>query len=388
MAGPLNGVRIVEFAGLGPAPFCGMMLADHGAEVILIDRPVRTRAGASNKDILNRSRKSIALDIKNPRSIEIIRKLVKSCDGLIEGLRPGVMERLGLGPEVMLKDNPKLVYGRMTGWGQTGPEAKKAGHDINYIALSGVLDACGRAGEKPTPAVNLVGDFGGGGMMLAFGMLAGILSARSTGVGQVVDCAMLDGSALLSSMIWALRAQGRWQGARGENILDTGAHFYDTYETLDGLYVAVGAIEPQFYAQFCQKLGLADDPAFQKQIAPEAWPALKDRVSAIFKTKTRAQWEQVFADVDACFSPILSMREVMEHPHNQERELYIDVDGVRQPAPGPRFSKMPADRPVMPGKVGEQTNEVLEALGFSAEEISAFRAEGLFGQVEESAFDI
>jgi alpha-methylacyl-CoA racemase len=388
MAGPLNGVRIVEFAGLGPAPFCGMMLADHGAEVILIDRPVRTRAGASNKDILNRSRKSIALDMKHPKSIEIIRKLVKSCDGIIEGLRPGVMERLGLGPDVLLKDNPKLVYGRMTGWGQTGPEAKKAGHDINYIALSGVLDACGRAGEKPTPAVNLVGDFGGGGMMLAFGMLAGILSARSTGVGQVVDCAMLDGSALLSSMIWALRAQGRWEGARGENLLDTGAHFYDTYETLDGLYVAVGAIEPQFYARFCQKLGVADDPAFQKQIAPEAWPALKDRVSAIFRTKTRAQWEQVFADVDACFSPILSMREVMEHPHNQERELYIDVDGVRQPAPGPRFSKMPADRPVMPGKAGEQTNEVLEALGFSAEEISAFRAEGLFGQVEESAFDI
>jgi alpha-methylacyl-CoA racemase len=388
MAGPLNGVRIVEFAGLGPAPFCGMMLADHGAEVILIDRPVRTRAGASNKDILNRSRKSIALDMKHPKSIEIIRKLVKSCDGIIEGLRPGVMERLGLGPDVLLKDNPKLVYGRMTGWGQTGPEAKKAGHDINYIVLSGVLDACGRAGEKPTPAVNLVGDFGGGGMMLAFGMLAGILSARSTGVGQVVDCAMLDGSALLSSMIWALRAQGRWEGARGENLLDTGAHFYDTYETLDGLYVAVGAIEPQFYARFCQKLGVADDPAFQKQIAPEAWPALKDRVSAIFRTKTRAQWEQVFADVDACFSPILSMREVMEHPHNQERELYIDVDGVRQPAPGPRFSKMPADRPVMPGKAGEQTNEVLEALGFSAEEISAFRAEGLFGQVEESAFDI
>jgi alpha-methylacyl-CoA racemase len=388
MAGPLNGVRIVEFAGLGPAPFCGMMLADHGAEVTLIDRPVRTRAGASNKDILNRSRKSIALDMKHPKSIEIIRKLVKSCDGIIEGLRPGVMERLGLGPDVLLKDNPKLVYGRMTGWGQTGPEAKKAGHDINYIALSGVLDACGRAGEKPKPAVNLVGDFGGGGMMLAFGMLAGILSARSTGVGQVVDCAMLDGSALLSSMIWALRAQGRWEGARGENLLDTGAHFYDTYETLDGLYVAVGAIEPQFYAQFCQKLGVADDPAFQKQIAPEAWPALKDRVSAILKTKTRAQWEQVFADVDACFSPILSMREVMEHPHNQERELYIDVDGVRQPAPGPRFSKMPADRPVMPGKAGEQTNEVLEALGFSAEEISAFRAEGLFGQVEESAFDI
>ncbi|MEQ1931181.1 MAG: CaiB/BaiF CoA-transferase family protein, partial [Parvularculaceae bacterium] len=278
MSGPLEGVRIVEFAGIGPGPFCGMMLADHGAEVIRIDR---MGALAMPKDPLARSRKSVVLDMKKPEGARLARELAASADGLIEGFRPGVMERLGLGPDVLLKDNPKLVYGRMTGWGQTGPLASAAGHDINYISISGALHTCGRAGEKPTPPVNYLGDFGGGGMMLAFGMVAALLAVRNGAPGQVVDCAMTDGSALLSAMTWGFLAMGRWRDERGVNMLDTGAHFYDVYETKDGKWLSIGAIEPQFYALLREKLGLAQDKDFDAQYDPAAWPRLKEKVAAL-----------------------------------------------------------------------------------------------------------
>ena len=385
MPGPLEGIRIIELAGLGPTPFCGMMLADQGADVILIERPVRNRPGDARKDILNRSRRSLVLDLKKPRSVEIVRRLAQSADGLIEGFRPGVMERLGLGPDLLLRDNPRLAYGRMTGWGQAGSAAQQAGHDINYIALAGVLDACGRAGGQPTPPINMLGDFGGGGMLLAFGMLAGILSARSNGKGQVIDCAMTDGAALLSAMVWTMRAQGRWGGGRGENLLDTGAHFYDTYETKDGGFVAVGAIEPAFYQQFCERLGVADDPQFRSQMDGSQWPELKQRVSAIFRTRTRDEWVEIFAGSDACFSPVLSMDEARVHDHNRERGLIIEVDGVLQPAPAPRFSKSVVGRPAMPGLPGEGSGGLLDELGYSVHEIEQLRDDGVFGKFRESA---
>ncbi len=379
VAGPLEGVRILEFAGLGPAPFCGMMLADNGAEVILIDRPVRTRHGDANKDILNRSRKRIVLDLKQPEAVDIVKRLASTVDGVVEGLRPGVMERLGLGPGDLLKENPRLVYGRMTGWGQTGPISALAGHDINYIALSGVLDACGKAGGPPAPPVNMLGDFGGGGMLMAFGMLAGILSARSTGRGQVIDCAMTDGSALLSAMIWTMRAQGRWPGRRGENLLDTGAHFYDTYETADGLFVAVGAIEPQFYKEFCERLGVANDPEFSSQMDRSAWPALKHRVASIFASKTQREWVEIFEGSDACFSPVLSMEEAAAHPHNVSRGTFLEVAGVRQPAPAPRFLATPASLPTMPRPDPVDGRSLVAELGYDTETLSRFEAKGVFG---------
>jgi len=385
LPGPLEGIRIIELAGLGPTPFCGMMLADHGADVITIERPVRIRQGDARKDILNRSRRSLVLDLKRPRSAEIVRRLARSADGLIEGFRPGVMERLGLGPDMLLGDNPRLVYGRMTGWGQNGPVAQQAGHDINYIALAGVLEACGRAGGQPTPPVNMLGDFGGGGMLLAFGMLAGILAARSTGKGQVIDCAMTDGAALLSAMIWTLRAQGRWEGGRGENLLDTGAHFYDTYETRDGRFVAVGAIEPAFYQQFCERLGVADDPQFRSQMDRDLWPALKQRVAVIFRTRTRDEWVEIFAGSDACFSPVLSLDEARAHDHNRHRDLIVEVDGIAQPSPAPRFSESAAAKPAMPEGSLETNLRLLNELGYSAREVEQLRNDGVFGQVREDA---
>jgi len=385
LAGPLEGLRILEFAGLGAGPFCGMMLADNGADVVLIDRPTRARQGDAAKDVLNRSRQRVVLDLKQPESVEIVKRFARTADGIIEGFRPGVMERLGLGPDDLLKENPRLVYGRMTGWGQSGPIADRAGHDINYIALSGALDACGRAGGAPTPPVNLIGDFGGGGMFLAFGMLAGILSARATGRGQTIDCAMTDGSALLSAMLWTMRAQGRWPGARGENLLDTGAHFYDSYETADGLYVAVGAIEPQFYAQFCERLGVAGDPQFASQMDRAAWPALKRRVAAIFASKTRQEWVDIFAGADACFSPVLSMGEALAHPQNVARRTFIEIDGVAQPAPGPRFSMTPAAAPDMPRPAPGDGRRLIAALGYDDETLSLFEAKGVFGVRMESA---
>jgi alpha-methylacyl-CoA racemase len=375
MAGPLAGLRILEIAGIGPGPFAGMMLADHGAEVIRIERPnAPPGLAAPQTDILARSRRAVAIDLKKPEGVAVLRDLARSADGLIEGFRPGVMERLGLGPDVLLADNPRLVYGRMTGWGQAGPMARVAGHDIDYIALAGALHAYGRAGEKPTPPINMVGDFGGGGMFLAFGMVSAILSAQRTGAGQVVDCAMVDGAAVLMSMIWSFRAAGFWRDERGVNLLDTGAHFYDTYETLDGKYLAVGAIEPQFYAELRRLAGLESDADLDSQMNFSAWPALKEKLQAVFSTRTRDAWMEVFDGTDACVAPVLSLAEAPLHPHNAARGTFMDVDGVMQPAPAPRFSAADAAPPRMAtGNNGADTDAVLADLGYGADKIAALK---------------
>lgn len=347
MAGALDGLNIIEIAGIGPGPFAAMMLADHGARVTRVERKTAksTVGDMGNRDILNRSREYLQLDLKSPDDVATLRAHIKQADGLIEGFRPGVMERLGLGPDVLLADNPRLVYGRMTGWGQTGSYAPYAGHDINYIALSGALHSYGRAGDKPTPPVNAVGDFGGGGMMMAFGMLAGIISAQKTGKGQVIDCAMTDGSALLSAMTYTFLANGQWRDQRGVNMLDTGTHFYDTYETADGKHISIGSIEPQFYAELRAKTGLDADPDFDAQMNPKQWPLLKEKLTALFKTKTRDQWCDIMEHSDICFAPVLSLTEAPEHPHNKARETFVTIGGILQPAPAPRFSGTPAPKP-------------------------------------------
>jgi alpha-methylacyl-CoA racemase len=352
MAGALEGLTAIEFAGIGPGPFACMMLADHGARVIRIDRPAQgNRLGDSGKrDILNRSRERIELDLKDPAAISHIRELVKTADAVIEGYRPGVMERLGLGPDVLLADNPRLVFGRMTGWGQDGPMAPLAGHDINYIALAGALHGFGQAGGKPQVPVNLVGDFGGGGMMMAFGIMAAVFSAQRTGKGQVVDCAMVDGAAILSAMTYTFLGNGRWQDERGVNVLDGGAHFYDTYETRDGKWISIGAIEPQFYALLLEKSGLTGDPDFAPQMDPRVWPHLKERLTALFLTKTREEWCAIMDGNDICFAPVLSLREAPLHPHNTARGTFIEEEGMTMPAPAPRFLGTPAPTPSLSGR--------------------------------------
>jgi|TARA_R100000049_G_C1951256_1_gene99271 alpha-methylacyl-CoA racemase len=380
MCGPLAGLRIVEFAGIGPGPFCGMMLADHGAEVIRIDRASGGRGGSqpiSNKDILARGRKSIALNLKDAHGIALARKLCASADGLIEGFRPGVMERLGLGPDVLLADNPKLIYGRMTGWGQTGPYAAYAGHDINYIALAGALAHFGRAGGKPTPPINMVGDFGGGGMMLAFGMVSALLNVARGGQGQVIDAAMTDGTAVLMSMIQGMANQGVWREDLGANLLDTGAHFYDTYETADGKFVSIGSIEPQFYAELRARLGLAEDPDFDVQMNPAQWPALKEKLTAIFKTKTRAEWDALLEHTDVCYAPVLTMSEARAHPHIAARETFIDVADSPQPAPAPRYSGTATAKPEPAPLPGDDTDDVLAGIGVEESQVARLREAGV-----------
>jgi acetyl-CoA C-acetyltransferase len=343
MTGPLTGLRIVELAGIGPAPFAAMMLADHGAEVIRIERSAALDDAAialRRRDVTLRSRTIVALDLKTEQGLAHARKLLSTADGLIEGFRPGVMERLGLGPAEALSANARLVYGRMTGWGQTGPRAPIAGHDINYIALSGALHAFGREGGKPTPPINMVGDFGGGAMMLAFGMVCALLHARRTGVGQVIDCAMTDGSALLMSAIWSMMAVGMWRDERGVNLLDSGAHFYDSYETKDGRFIALGAIEPQFYALLRAEAGLTG-AEWDDHRDPACWAALKPRLAAIIRTRTRDEWSAATEGSDACVTPVLSMAEAPYHPHNVARETFLAIDGVMQPAPAPRYSHTP-----------------------------------------------
>lgn len=382
MAGPLAGVRIIEIAGIGPGPFCGMMLADHGAEVIRVERPGGPKAGPetrASKDPLVRSRKTIVVDMKQPEGVAVVRDLCRTADGLIEGFRPGVMERLGLGPDELLADNPKLVYGRMTGWGQTGPYAHAAGHDINYIALAGALHAYGRAGEKPTPPINMVGDFGGGGMMLAFGMVAAILSARGTGRGQVIDCAMTDGAAVLMSMIWGFRAMGMWRDERGVNLLDTGAHFYDTYECSDGRFVSIGSIEPQFYAELRRLAGLAEDRDFDRQMDPAAWGPLKAKLTDLFKSKTRDEWCGLMEHTDVCFAPVLSMAEAPDHPHNATRGTFGTVDGNIQPMPAPRYSGTPTAQPFATPAAGSDGTALLATLGYDEARIAALRDAGAVG---------
>lgn len=345
MAGALNGFRVLEFASLGPGPFCGMMLADHGAEVIVAHRP----GGAPDpRDPVFRSRKLVEIDIKTPEGRARAIDLAKTCDAVIEGYRPGVMERAGLGPDDLLAANPRLVYGRMTGWGQYGPLAPIAGHDINYIAISGALHCFGRAGERPVPPLNLVGDYGGGGMMLAFGVVTALLHAARTGEGQVIDCAMTDGSAALMALIWGARETWGWKDERGVNMLDTGAHFYDTYETADRQYVSFGPIEPQFYKSALGVLGLADDPDFAAQMDQTRWPRLKQKLEAIFRTRTRDEWTVLFEGSESCFAPVLSLDEAYAHPHNLARGTFSEVAGVRQPAPAPRLSRTPAVTPRQP----------------------------------------
>ncbi|MBM1143035.1 CoA transferase [Alcanivorax sp. ZXX171] len=370
MAGPLTGKRVIEMVGLGPGPFCGMMLADMGAEVVRIDRPGAGKDGAWKYDILSRNRTTVCIDLKKPEGVEAVLKLVENADALIEGFRPGVMEKIGLGPDQCHARNAALVYGRMTGWGQTGPMSHAAGHDMNYIALSGALHAIGPAGEPPVVPLNLVGDFGGGGMLLTVGVLAAMLEAASSGQGQVVDAAMTDGSALLSAMMYGFKAAGNWSNNRGENLLDGGAHFYDVYTCADGKYVAVGAIEPKFYAELLDRCGLEQE-AFQPQMDARRWPMLKLKLADVFRTRTRDEWCDILEGTDACFAPVLDWDEAPRHPHNQARNTFVEVDGYTQPAPAPRFSRTPSAPPVAASPPVEDAGGLLAEWGVPDELIRA-----------------
>jgi alpha-methylacyl-CoA racemase len=383
MPGPLAGYRIIEIAGIGPGPFAAMMLADMGAEVIRVDRAQAVTGGDTEnppKDFLNRGRRSVGVDLKHPDGVETVLKLVEEADALVEGFRPGVADRLGIGPEVCLARNPRLVYGRMTGWGQDGPYAPTSGHDINYIALSGTLSAIGRKGEPPIPPLNLVGDFGGGGLLMAYGVVCALLETKQSGQGQVIDCAMVDGAALLSVFIHGLRAMGMWTDERGGNLLDTGAWFYDVYETSDGKYVSFGSIEPQFNAELQRLTGLADDVdglgPVPHQMDRTAWPAMKERLAAIVKTKTRDEWCKLMEGTDVCFAPVLGMSEAAHHPHNVHRGAFTEVAGEMQPAPAPRFSRTPGSIEMPPPHAGQHTAQVLVDWGFSEADVAKLRETG------------
>lgn len=364
----------MEIAGIGPGPFCAMMLADMGADVVRVDRAqgVSGLPGNNSFDLINRGRRSVGVDLKNPDGVEVVLRLVDQADALIEGFRPGVAERLGVGPDVCLERNPRLVYGRMTGWGQDGPMAQAAGHDINYISLAGALEPIGRAGERPMPPLNLIGDFGGGGMLLAYGIVCGLLEAKQSGHGQVVDAAMVDGAAVLMTFIHGLRAMGFWEDGRGTNLLDTGAWFYEVYETADGKFVSVGSLEPQFYAELLRLSGLDQDD-LPAQMDRSTWPAMKERIAEVFKTKTRDEWCSLMEGTDVCFAPVLSMEEAPDHPHNRARGTFIEVGGVTQPGPAPRFSRTAAEIKGPPPIPGQHTDEVLGEWGFSPDEILKLR---------------
>ena len=377
MAGPLQGVKVIELAGIGPGPYACMLLADLGAEVLRLERGDVDASDAPTWDLLNRSRPSVAVDLKNDSGRELVLELCEQADVLIEGFRPGVTERLGVGPEDVWKHNPKLVYGRMTGYGQDGPLSQLAGHDINYISVSGALWPLGRAGDKPVPPLNLVGDFGGGALFLVFGVLAALLHARSTGEGQVVDTAMVDGAASLTTMTHAFMNMGYWKEERGMNMLDTGAHFYEVYETRDGKYMAVGAIESKFYAELLDGLGLSNTE-LPAQMDRDAWPAMKERFSEIFLTKTRDEWTAIFEGTDACTTPVLSPSEAATHPYNAERNVF-STQGATQPNPAPRFSKSPGEIGSSPSALGARTREGLQGWGITDEQITALKAAGAFG---------
>jgi alpha-methylacyl-CoA racemase len=380
MPGPLHGLRIIEVAGIGPGPFCAMMLADMGADVVRVDRAQSVRdvmPDAPSRDVSSRGRRSLGLDLKHPEGAEALLALVERADGIIEGFRPGVMERLGVGPDVCLARNPKLVFGRMTGWGQDGPYAPWSGHDINYIALSGTLAHIGRHGEAPVPPLNLVGDFGGGGMLLAFGMVCGLLEARTSGQGQVVDAAMVDGAAILMTMFHAMKANGMFdENHRGANLLDTGAHFYDVYRCADGKYISLGSIEPQFYAELLRITGLSDDPEFAHQMDRNLWPILKGRLERVFHTKTRDEWCALMEHTDVCFAPVLTMSESAAHPHNVARKTFIEIDGIVQPAPAPRFSRTEPSVQRPPAHPGQHSREVLVDWGVDPAVVDGFLAAG------------
>ena len=387
MSGPLHGFRVIELAGLGPGPFAGMVLADAGADGLRIDRPGAGRAvaggtagGAEERvaavDVLGRGKRSVAVDLKRAEGVEVVLRLVAGADVLLEGFRPGVVERLGVGPASCLAANPRLVYGRMTGWGQTGPLAARAGHDIDYIALAGALGPIGPADGLPVTPLNLVGDFGGGGMLLAFGVVAALLETASSGRGQIVDAAMVDGAALLLAMLSGMRAAGVWNDRRGDNLLDGGAPFYRTYETADGRAVAVGALEPQFYGALLEGLGLATEE-LPAQHDRASWPELERRFAAVFRERTRDEWARHFAERDACVAPVLDLGEAAEHPHLAERGTYVELGGVVQPAPAPRFSETPAAMPAPPPVPGGDTRVALEDWGFAPAEVEALLGAGV-----------
>ncbi len=374
--GPLDGIRVIEIASLAPAPFGCMILSDLGAEVVRVERT--EACGADRRapvDPLVRGRRSVGINLKDPAGAELLLRLAESADVLVEGFRPGVAERLGFGPEACAARNPRLVYGRMTGWGQDGPLAPTAGHDIDYIAISGALSLVGREGEAPVPPVNLIGDFGGGGMLLALGVLAALLERERSGVGQVVDAAMVDGSALITSFVYGARAVGAWQDRRGVNLLDTGAPFYDTYRTADDGYVAVGALEPKFYAELLAGLGLSG-AGLPGQHDRAGWPELRTRFAEVFATRTRDEWAEAFAGSDGCVAPVLSPAEAPGHPHNVARGTFANVGGVVQPAPAPRFSRSAAQVPAAPPRPGADTDAVLSEIGYGASEIAGLRADG------------
>jgi alpha-methylacyl-CoA racemase len=380
--GPLSGFKIIELAGIGPGPFCGMMLADMGAEVIRVERfsAAADSAATAPKDILARNRRSIAVDLKSPAGIETVMRLMEGADALFEGFRPGVTERLGLGPDQCLERNERLVYGRMTGWGQDGPMAQAAGHDINYIGLAGALHAMGRAGEKPVPPLNLVGDFGGGGMLLAYGLVCALLEVSKSGKGQVVDAAMIDGTSALMAMFYSMSASGRFHLDRGTNLLDGGAHFYDTYRTKDDEHICIGSIEPQFYALLIEKAGL-DAEKFAPQMDESQWPELKAELTNVFLTKTRAQWCELMEGTDVCFAPVLNLEEAAEHPHSKARNSYLQVDGVLQHAPAPRFSRTKAGEVKGARVPGEDSRAVLQEFGFSDAEVGQLEGDQVIAKV-------
>jgi alpha-methylacyl-CoA racemase len=379
MMGPLSGIRVLEFEAIGPGPFCGMMLADMGADVLLVDRPEDPGLGLGRErwsDVMLRGRRSVTLDLKSKDGVEAALRLASRADALIEGFRPGVMERLGLGPDALAARNPKLVYGRMTGWGQDGPLAPRAGHDINYIALTGILHAIGRAGGAPVPPLNLIGDFGGGGMLLAFGIACGLVEAQRSGKGQVVDAAMVDGASLLSTMFWGMLAAKRWSEMRGANVLDSGAPWYDVYETKDAKFVSIGAIEPKFYAELLERLGLAGEnlPA---QLERSRWPELRQRFTDVFRSRTRDEWAAAFEGSDACFAPVLSFSEAARYPHNAIRQTFVESANVMQPAPAPRYSRTPGGVGGAPPERGKGGREALADWGFSPEEIGRLASLGV-----------
>ncbi len=370
--GPLSGLKVLEFAGIGPGPFCGMLLSDLGADVVRIDRKGAGRGAPS--DITARGRRSVALDLKSAAAVEACLALMETADAVFEGFRPGVMERLGLGPDVALARNPKLVYGRMTGWGQTGPYAKAAGHDMNYIAITGALHAIG-TDEKPVPPLNLVGDFGGGALYLAFGLLAGVIHARASGQGQVIDCAMSDGAASLMAMFYGFKAAGGWIEKRRSNLLDGGAHFYDTYQCADGGWIAIGSIEPQFYALLLEKTGISD-PEFKAQMDRSKWPSLRQRLATVIATKTRDEWCAIMEGTDVCFAPVLDLDEAPRHAHNVARQTFVELGGVVQPAPAPRFSATPGAIAGPPPAIGADNAGALGDWGFSAARIKDLELSG------------
>jgi len=371
--GPLKGVKVIEVGGIGPGPFCSMMLSDMGAEIVRVDRKGQVDMMEPKYNVLHRGRRAIGVDLKKPEGVEALLRLVEQADALTEGFRPGVMESLGLGPDACLKRNPKLVYGRMTGWGQEGPLARAAGHDINYVALTGALYCIGQSDRKPPPPLNLIGDFGGGGMLQAFGVVCGLLEAQKSGKGQVVDSAMVDGVAALMAAVYGMRASGIWTDKRQDNLLDGGGHFYDTYETKDGKWVCVGSLEPQFYALLLKHTGLTDHDDFKIQMDRTKWPVCKEKIGEIFKSKTRDEWCEIMEGTDVCFAPVLTIEEAFQHPHNVHRKTFQEIEGVPQPAPTPRFSRTVPEIQGPASAPGVDTEDVLADWGFSADEIKALK---------------